>query len=156
LINGINHQNPKSKVTLTTIDDFKDGLLADKEHLKSLCPTNTLLPRISIQNDALPFLVEQLCQAVLHLKSLQNTRESLSILKKKRGKTTINVFRIPASECSLGIIDGAEFFQWTYRNHQAQLWYCPSINSLRPIGANMRQIIFDLRKKLISPPIFVP
>jgi hypothetical protein len=31
-----------------------------------------------------------------------------------------------------------------------------TINSLRPLGANMRQIIFDLRKKLISPPIFVP
>jgi hypothetical protein len=31
-----------------------------------------------------------------------------------------------------------------------------TVNSLRPIGANMRQIIFDLRKKLISPPIFVP
>jgi hypothetical protein len=137
------NQPSKSKVPLTTIDDdlhigddglfsqstFSDGLLADEEHLKSLCPKNTLLPRIFIQNDALSFLVEQLCQAVLHLKSLQNIRESLSILKKKGGKTTINEFIIPASECSLGIIDGAEFFQWTYRNHQAQLWYCPSIKT---------------------------
>jgi hypothetical protein len=135
------NQPSKTKVPLTTIDDdlhigddglfsqstFSDGLLADEEHLKSLCPTNTLLPRIFIQNEALPFLVEQLCQTVLHLKSLQDNSESLSILKKKGGKTTINVFRIPASECSLGLIDGAEFFQWTYRNHQAQLWYCPSI-----------------------------
>mgnify|MGYP006196431519 CR=1 FL=1 len=133
----------KSKVPLTTIDDdlhivddglfsqstFKDRLLDDDEYLKSLCLTKTLLPRIFIQNEALSLLVEQLCQAVLHLKSLQNRRESLSILKKKGGKTTINVFRIQASACSLGIIDGAEFFQWTYRNHQAQLWYCPSIKT---------------------------
>jgi hypothetical protein len=133
----------KSKVPLTTIDDdlhigddglfsqstFTDGWLADKEHLKSLCPTKELLPRIFIQNEDLPLLVEQLCQAVLHLKSLQNKNESLSILKKKGGKTTINVFRIPASECSLGLIDGAEFFQWTYHNHQAHLWYCPSIKT---------------------------
>ena len=121
----------KSKVPLTTIDDdlyigddglfsqstFSDGLLADEEHLKSLCPTNPLLPRIFIQNDALPFLVEQLCQAVLHLKSLQNRRESLSILKKKGGKTTINVFRIQASACSLGIIDGAECIVPVLRHH---------------------------------------
>jgi hypothetical protein len=135
------NQPSKSKVTLTTIDDdlhigdnglfaqstFKDGLLDDEEYLKSLCPTNSILPRIIIPNDALPFLVERLCQAVLHLKSLQNTRQSLSILKKKGGKTTINVIQIPASECSLGLIDGAEFFQWTYGNHLAQVWYCPSI-----------------------------
>jgi hypothetical protein len=135
------NQPSKSKVTLTTIDDdlhigdnglfaqstFKDGLLDDEEYLKSLCPTNSILPRFIIPNDELPFLVERLCQAVLHLKSLQNTRESLSILKKKGGKTTINVIQIPASECSLGLIDGAEFFQWTYGNHLAQVWYCPSI-----------------------------
>jgi hypothetical protein len=126
------NQPSKSKVPLTTIDDdlhigddglfpqstFKDGLLDDEEHLK---------PRIFIQNEALSFLVKQLCQAVLHLKSLQNKSESLSILKKKGGKTTINVIQIPALECSLGLIDGAEFFQWTYGNHLAQVWYCPSI-----------------------------
>jgi hypothetical protein len=27
----------------------------------------------------------------------------------------------------LGLIDGAEFFEWTYGNHLAQVWYCPII-----------------------------
>ena len=112
------NQPSKSKVPLTTIDDdlhigddglfsqstFKHTSLSDKEYLNSLCPTETLLPRISIQDQDLSFPVEQLYQAVLHLQSLQNKRESLSILKKKGVKSTINVFRIPASECCLGPI----------------------------------------------------
>jgi hypothetical protein len=40
---------------------------------------------------------------------------------------------------------------WCYNN-----LFNIEVNSLRPIGAYMRHLFFDLRKKLISPPIFVP
>ena len=133
----------KKKVPLTTVEDdlhigddgllsqstFLEGLLTDDRHLNSLCPTLIILPRIFIQNKALPFYVHILCQAVLHLRSIQTKGESLSIMMKKGGKKSINIFRIPASECSIGLNDGAEFFQWTYCNDQAQLWFCPSIRN---------------------------